>query len=216
MSSETLGTVRRILMIGAADLQTRLLAEHLSAATGTPCTVRPEIVDAMNGAALSGEPLLLLVDERSVEKSLLYDTLKRTAQPDHMMVGVFNVDKDDEFVASLLHFGTRGVFDVDQDIDMLVRGVQALLNGDVWIPRRVLLRAALEPAHTREVEHPVSDLTRREKEILAMICAGGSNDEIGSKLHISTSTVKTHIHNLYRKIGAPNRMQAALWAARNL
>ena len=58
-------------------------------------------------------------------------------------------------------------------------------------------------------------LTPREKQILTMIAVGASNDEIADNLCISPHTVKTHLYNIYNKIRVPNRIQAALWAAKN-
>ena len=51
-------------------------------------------------------------------------------------------------------------------------------------------------------------LSERELEVLALIAAGNSNQEIAAKLFVSTSTVKTHINRLYRKLGARSRTQA--------
>ena len=63
----------------------------------------------------------------------------------------------------------------------------------------------------------ISDvLTERQIEILAMIAIGATNDEIADKLCISPHTVKTHLYKIFKKINVPNRVQAALWAAKNL
>jgi DNA-binding CsgD family transcriptional regulator len=59
-------------------------------------------------------------------------------------------------------------------------------------------------------------LTHREKEVLFLIASGISNSELADKLHISRNTVKTHLYNIYNKIRVPNRLQAALWAAKHL
>ena len=59
-------------------------------------------------------------------------------------------------------------------------------------------------------------LTERQVEILAMVAVGSTNDEISDKLCISPHTVKTHLYKIFKKINVPNRVQAALWAAKNL
>lgn len=61
-----------------------------------------------------------------------------------------------------------------------------------------------------------SGLTRREVEILDLIAAGYANQQIADELFISPHTVKTHLHNIFKKINVKRRLQAALWAAKNL
>ena len=56
----------------------------------------------------------------------------------------------------------------------------------------------------------------REIEILGLISTGATNADIADKLIISQHTVKTHIYNIFQKIGVPNRLQAALWAGKHL
>jgi PAS domain S-box-containing protein len=58
-------------------------------------------------------------------------------------------------------------------------------------------------------------LTGREKEILRLVASGFSNVEIGEVLAISPHTVKTHITNVYEKLGVKDRAQAAVWAVRS-
>jgi len=65
-------------------------------------------------------------------------------------------------------------------------------------------------------ESKSSVLTPRQIEIIAMIAVGATNDEIADKLCISPHTVKTHLYRIFKKINVPNRIQAALWAAKHL
>ena len=60
------------------------------------------------------------------------------------------------------------------------------------------------------------DLTERQTEILALVAVGASNEEIADRLCISAHTVKSHLYKIFKIINAPNRLQAALWAAKNL
>ena len=60
------------------------------------------------------------------------------------------------------------------------------------------------------------NLTPREKEILTLVALGYSNKTISDDLRISPSTVKSHVHNIFKKINVHNRFQAALWAAKYL
>jgi DNA-binding CsgD family transcriptional regulator/pimeloyl-ACP methyl ester carboxylesterase len=62
---------------------------------------------------------------------------------------------------------------------------------------------------------PPAGLSRREAEVLRLVAAGRSNREIGEKLAISLNTVDRHVSNIYDKIGASNRAEAASFAVRN-
>ena len=59
------------------------------------------------------------------------------------------------------------------------------------------------------------DLTRREQEVLGLIARGMSNKEIGSTLHITEKTVKTHVSHLLDKLSLADRTQAALYAVKH-
>ncbi len=85
-------------------------------------------------------------------------------------------------------------------------------TGAPSVPARYLakLLAAFARGRARpdaEIRLPES-VSERELEVLALIAAGASNAEIAGNLFVSTSTVKTHVNNLYRKLGARGRIQA--------
>lgn len=59
---------------------------------------------------------------------------------------------------------------------------------------------------------PVSPVTAREEQVLLAVARGLTNTEIADALHISLSTVKTHLASLMAKLGARNRVEIAMWA----
>jgi DNA-binding NarL/FixJ family response regulator len=59
-------------------------------------------------------------------------------------------------------------------------------------------------------------LAWREREVLVAIASGASDEEIAKKLNISLREVEADINNIYKKLNAPNRLQAILWATANL
>jgi LuxR family transcriptional regulator of csgAB operon len=88
----------------------------------------------------------------------------------------------------------------------------------MWLSRDIMAKCILSQRSAGESSNKkdVIFLTRRELEILSMVVSGATNEEIAARICISPHTVKTHIYNIFKKINVPNRLQAALWAAKNL
>ncbi|MFD0855376.1 response regulator transcription factor, partial [Actinomadura adrarensis] len=62
------------------------------------------------------------------------------------------------------------------------------------------------------VAQHIDALTEREEQVLAAVARGRTNGEIADEMHITLSTVKTHIASLMAKLGARNRVEIAMWA----
>jgi len=100
--------------------------------------------------------------------------------------------------------------------DLLSATLEARQRGHLDAAGRISVSylARLLAAVAQEATAPAADerlpesLSERELEVLALIAAGKSNKEIAARLFVSTSTVKTHINNLYCKLGAAARPQA--------
>jgi DNA-binding NarL/FixJ family response regulator len=100
---------------------------------------------------------------------------------------------------------------------MFLKGVRAVLDGELWLSREIMIKCILEGTNESEPSRRrTEDLTQRQTEILAQVAVGASNDEIAERLCISSHTVKTHLYHIFKKINVPNRLQAALWAAKHL
>ena len=78
------------------------------------------------------------------------------------------------------------------------------------ITARLLLLGRSRAAVAVQPDRPA--LTEREEQVLLALARGRTNAEIADELHISLSTVKTHVASLMAKLGARNRVEVAMWA----
>jgi DNA-binding NarL/FixJ family response regulator len=121
----------------------------------------------------------------------------------------------DEYVHGALKAGARGFLLKDAGPELLVQAIHAAANGDALIAPSVTARllAAFSDVRTRTPPaQPVEPLTSREEEVLVTVARGRTNAEIAEELHISVSTVKTHLASLMAKLNARNRVEIAMWA----
>ncbi|HUN31710.1 MAG TPA: response regulator transcription factor [Trebonia sp.] len=121
----------------------------------------------------------------------------------------------DEYVYAALRAGARGFLLKDAGPALLTQAVQAAAHGDALITPSVtvrLLEAFADAGPHAPPAQPVDPLTGREEQVLASVARGRTNGEIAGDLHITLSTVKTHIASLMAKLGARNRVEIAIWA----
>jgi len=120
----------------------------------------------------------------------------------------------DEYVHGALKAGARGFLLKDAGSALLVQAIHAAAAGDALIAPNVTVRLLAAFAKAGDVDPPVliDPLTEREQEVLLPVAAGRTNAEIADELHISLSTVKTHLASLMRKLGVRNRVEIAIWA----
>lgn len=131
-----------------------------------------------------------------------------------MAVVVITTFDLDEYVHGALKAGARGFLLKDAGPELLVQAVHAAADGEALIAPSVTARLLREFAATdsRPAPQPIEALTEREEEVLLTVATGLTNAEIADRLHVSLSTVKTHLAALMRKIGARNRVEIAIWA----
>ncbi|MEU4389573.1 response regulator transcription factor [Kribbella sp. NPDC023855] len=121
----------------------------------------------------------------------------------------------DEYVHGALKAGARGFLLKDAGPELLVQAIHAAAEGDALIAPRItarLLAAFSDTRLGRPPVQPVEPLTSREEEVLITVARGRTNSEIAAELHISLSTVKTHLASVMAKLGARNRVEIVMWA----
>ncbi|NUT96495.1 MAG: response regulator transcription factor [Saccharothrix sp.] len=121
----------------------------------------------------------------------------------------------DEYVYAALRAGAKGFLLKDAGPGLLAQAVHAAANGEALIAPSVtarLLDAFAGTGPRTTPVQPVDPLTEREEQVLAAVAAGRTNSEVADQLHITLSTVKTHVASLMNKLGVRNRVEIAIWA----
>ena len=178
-----------------------------------------EAADGREAVALARElrPDVCLLDIRMPEVDGIEAT-RQLAGPevdDPLVVIVITTFDLDEYVHGALKAGARGFLLKDAGPDLLIQAIHAAAEGDALIAPSITARLLAAFAATRVGEppaQPIEPLTSREEEILIPVAQGWTNHEIADDMHISISTVKTHLASLMRKLNARNRVEIAMWA----
>ncbi|MBB5953975.1 DNA-binding NarL/FixJ family response regulator [Saccharothrix tamanrassetensis] len=134
---------------------------------------------------------------------------------DPLAVVVITTFDLDEYVYAALRAGALGFLLKDAGPALLAQAVHAAADGDALIAPSItarLLKTFAAAGPVSPPAHPVDPLTDREEQVLTTVARGRTNSEIADELHISLSTVKTHIASLMAKLGVRNRVEIAMWA----
>jgi DNA-binding NarL/FixJ family response regulator len=140
-------------------------------------------------------------------------TIGELLDEEHLGVGmlVLTASASDEDVWSVLRAGAPGFLREDADLDELGQAVRAVARGETFLSRSLTRRLIAEfvsgPNATRARPERLAALTAREREVMALVAAGLSNEEIARRLICSPATAKTHVSRTMRKLGARDRAQ---------
>jgi len=132
----------------------------------------------------------------------------------HLKIIAFSSFDDTRYVKQVLRSGAKGYLLKNAEKETIVQAIEAVMAGDKYIDeaiKKLLLQESLTGQRRSIYEVP---LTKRETEIIKLIAAGRSNQEIADALFISLRTVETHRLNIYQKLDVKNT--AGLIKAANL
>ena len=121
----------------------------------------------------------------------------------------------DEYVFGAIRAGASGFLTKDASSDELAAAIRAVHAGDAVVAPRATASLLDFVARVPEPADPEALLTRftaREREVLAEVLTGASNEVIGERLFLTANTVKTHIAAILAKLGLPDRVHVVIWA----
>jgi DNA-binding NarL/FixJ family response regulator len=149
---------------------------------------------------------LLLLD-LGMERSALFD-VRDLARRTRVLVVTANERPEDAMDA--IRSGARGVVYKRFAVETLMDAIRAVAEGHVWMPPS-LQEYAIRALPSEKDRNP---LTPREREVVRHVALGLRNAEVAGKLFISEQTVKTHLNNVFQKLGIRDRVELTLYAAR--
>jgi DNA-binding NarL/FixJ family response regulator len=147
---------------------------------------------------------------RPATGALLANILERYPEARLIVVGE---QHDDANSYSLLRLGVKGLLTYTEARDQLIRALPLVVNGGFWVPRQLLsgfVDSILTGQGRRLKTDSVTNLSRREQEVLDSLLENLSNKEIASRLNIAERTVKFHVSNLLNKFGVRRRADLIL------
>jgi DNA-binding NarL/FixJ family response regulator len=164
--------------------------------------------------ALRLEPDVILMDVRMPDVDGVEATRRLVAAGSRARILILTTFDLDEYVYASIQAGASGFLLKDVTPDELADAIRVVAAGNSLFgptaTRRLLERFAGRPG-AREAPW-IDELTEREREILQLLASGLSNAEMAQHLHVSETTVKTHISAVLRKLGVRDRVQAVIAA----
>ncbi|MEV4760792.1 response regulator transcription factor [Micromonospora sp. NPDC049559] len=210
------GSAVRVVLADDQEAVRAGLALILAAAPGVELV--GQAADGARAVALCRElrPDVAVLDVRMPRQDGIAATREIVAAglADVLVLTTFDID---EYVFGALRAGAAGFLLKDTDAEGLVEAVRTVARGEGIIAPAVTRRlisafAATAPGPAATTREAVAELTPRERDVLACLGLGLSNQQIAERLAMAESTTKTHVSHILGKLGLRSRVQAAILA----
>ena len=163
-------------------------------------------------------PDVVLMDIRMPHVDGLAATRAIAGDPDYASthVLVLTTFELDEYVFEAIRAGASGFLLKECEPSELLQAIRIVARGEALlapsVTRKLIAAFAAQPTRRRVTPEALNELTDREREVMTLVAAGRSNDEIAEVLVITPATAKTHVSRVMAKLGARDRAQVVVLA----
>jgi len=172
--------------------------------------------EAMELAASTSPNLILLDLDLGGENAINFIAQLRETTPSARILVLTGV-RDTDAHRQAVQLGAMGVVLKEHAPDVLIKAIEKVHAGEIWLDRPTLGRILREMSHRDEKEidpevAKIGSLTQREREVVALIAEGLKNKQIAQRLFISETTVTHHLSSIYSKLGVSDRLELVIYA----
>jgi DNA-binding NarL/FixJ family response regulator len=172
--------------------------------------------EAMELAAKDSPNLILLDLDLRGESALTFLTQLRETTPNAQILDL-TVLRETYAHRQAVQLGAMGVVLKEHAPDVLIKAIEKVHAGEIWLDRPTMGRMLREMSGREEKEidpelTKIESLTQREREVVALIAEGLKNRQIGERLFISETTVTHHLSSIYSKLGVSDRLELVIYA----
>jgi two-component system nitrate/nitrite response regulator NarL len=196
----------RLLLVDDHSLFRESVARLLNSEQGFEVVAHcGSVGEAIEVIRSRGVDLVLLDWDLGAEKgSEFIDHSKKAGFAGKVLLVTAGINESD--AVELMRKGIVGVFMKHRSPALLVRGIREVMEGKVWFEQDFLKRA-LEGVSPPQQEGRSTRFTEQERQVLSLVFEGSANKEIADRLHISESSVKSSLQQLFAKTGVRTRSQ---------
>ena len=161
------------------------------------------------------KPDVLLLDINMPKKNGLEVLKSLKSRRSKLKVLVLTVHNETEYLMKAVDIGVNGYVLKDSESAELKKAIFTVADGETYIQPSLIPALNAKMIETNKDAEKIKSLTKRELDVLKLLAVGMFNKEVGKRLEISERTVKNHVSNIFKKLGVPDRTQAAVFAIRN-
>jgi DNA-binding NarL/FixJ family response regulator len=214
---------------GHDHIQILLVDQHLLFREAIKTVVEKEwdlevVAEARDGdeaAAIAAriKPDIALVDADLRSRHGVHAATLISGKAKDCRILILGEEGDEATLVEAVEAGARGYLTKQVPLGELIDAIRAIYKGETLIPRHMLgtlLSSLLGKREERDdARVRMARLTRREKEVLALLARGADNEMIASTLFISPQTARTHVQNLMSKLDVHSRLEAAAFVTQS-